>query len=127
MINIAFSCRFITTKARSKPSSMFRSDQAHIFRRESSLMSITRDHGAAFWSLLNETHPDTHLHKEEAGHDVGAGLLLAAVIGKAPHRPPLCRQLTVNHLWGVKGHCKALVYFVLFASKGYGGCGANGQ
>lgn len=41
----------------------------------------------------------THLHKEEAWHYVGAGLLQACVIRKAACHPPLCWLLTSDHLW----------------------------
>ncbi len=69
---------------------MFWPDQAQMFRCESSLMSTTSDRCAVFRSLFNKICPSTHLHKEEAWHDVSAGLLQAAVVRKAPHRPPLC-------------------------------------
>lgn len=40
----------------------------------------------------------THLHKEETGHNVGACFLIASVGRKTPHWPPLSRQATVDHL-----------------------------
>lgn len=55
----------------------------------------------------------THLHKEEAGHDVGAGFLKPSVCRKVPHCPLLCWQATVHHLLGKrKSFCKASVYWI---------------
>lgn len=62
---------------------------------------------------------DTHLHKEEAGHDVGAGLLQALVFRKVPHRPPLCWQLTVNHLWGQRSLYSSVCKIWLVVSERY--------
>lgn len=54
---------------------------------QSRLMSAPRHHCCC---TLFPFEQKTHLHKEEAWHDVGAGLLQASVIRKALHHPPRC-------------------------------------
>lgn len=54
-------------------------------------MSTAGDRSAEMYSPLKKMclSSHTHLHKEEARHDVGAGFLKASVWGKVPHGPPL--------------------------------------
>lgn len=68
---------------------MFGPNQAEMSCCELSLMSTAGDQSAEMLKKMC-LNSHTHLHKEEAGHDVGAGFLKASVWRKVPHCPLLC-------------------------------------